>query len=356
MVPASYDAADAAHVRPRCDLRTLLAAAALVGRARRPGPDRAWRRSCDSRTSRRAAPGTATRATTCSCCAGGSRTASSRSSARRRRSATSTTGPVLLPPGARRVPDRRRLAAGRRVGDRPGGHRRGRVTWWLARSIAGPVAGLVAGLLLAVSTSAVDGSTFIWNPNLIALSSAVALAGAWQAWRTGDRGGGSWRRGDRRHGPVPRPGGRDGAHRGALLVADWRGRPAERRTAVARGPRLGWSSWPSATCRSRSTSSHATSRRLEAALAYLRGGGDAPAGPLARFPIVVRCGSSRGPWRASSPRAVVPALLAAVAVVARGHPALAGARPGRTPGRPLARPRGPVDGLFLTSPRRAWRS
>ena len=58
------------------------------------------------------------------------------------------------------------------------------VTWWLARSIAGPVAGLVAGLLLAVSTSAVDGSTFIWNPNLIALSSAVALAGAWQAWRT----------------------------------------------------------------------------------------------------------------------------------------------------------------------------
>ena len=38
---------------------------------------------------------------------------------------------------------------------------------------------------MAVSTSAVDESTFIWNPNLIALSSAVALAGAWQAWSTG---------------------------------------------------------------------------------------------------------------------------------------------------------------------------
>jgi 4-amino-4-deoxy-L-arabinose transferase-like glycosyltransferase len=58
------------------------------------------------------------------------------------------------------------------------------VTWWLARDIAGPVAGLVAGLAMAVSASAVDESTFIWNPNLIALSSAVALAGAWRAWTT----------------------------------------------------------------------------------------------------------------------------------------------------------------------------
>lgn len=56
------------------------------------------------------------------------------------------------------------------------------VTWWLARSIGGPVAGLVAGLLMAVSTSAVDESTFIWNPNLIPLASSVALAGAWRAW------------------------------------------------------------------------------------------------------------------------------------------------------------------------------
>ena len=56
------------------------------------------------------------------------------------------------------------------------------VTWWLAREIAGPIAGLVAGLAIAVSPAAVDESTFIWNPNLIALSSAVALGGAWHAW------------------------------------------------------------------------------------------------------------------------------------------------------------------------------
>jgi 4-amino-4-deoxy-L-arabinose transferase-like glycosyltransferase len=56
------------------------------------------------------------------------------------------------------------------------------VTWWLGRSIGGPVAGLVAGLLMAVSASAVDESTFIWNPNLIALTSSIALAGAWRAW------------------------------------------------------------------------------------------------------------------------------------------------------------------------------
>ena len=58
------------------------------------------------------------------------------------------------------------------------------LTWWLARSIGGPLAGLVAGLAMAVSASAVDESTFIWNPNLIALSSAIALAGAWHAWTT----------------------------------------------------------------------------------------------------------------------------------------------------------------------------
>ena len=58
------------------------------------------------------------------------------------------------------------------------------VTWWLARSIGGPVAGLVAGLAMAVSSAAVEESTFIWNPNLIALSSAIALAGAWRAWTT----------------------------------------------------------------------------------------------------------------------------------------------------------------------------
>ena len=59
------------------------------------------------------------------------------------------------------------------------------VTAWLARSIAGPTAGLIAALLLAVSSSAVEESIFIWNPNLIALSSSIALAAAWRAWTTG---------------------------------------------------------------------------------------------------------------------------------------------------------------------------
>jgi hypothetical protein len=35
---------------------------------------------------------------------------------------------------------------------------------------------------MAVSASAVEESTFIWNPNLIALSSSIALAAAWRAW------------------------------------------------------------------------------------------------------------------------------------------------------------------------------
>jgi hypothetical protein len=59
------------------------------------------------------------------------------------------------------------------------------VTWWLARSIGGPVAGLVAAGLMAVSSAAIEESTFIWNPNLIALSSAIAFAAAWRAWTTG---------------------------------------------------------------------------------------------------------------------------------------------------------------------------
>ena len=62
------------------------------------------------------------------------------------------------------------------------------VTWWLARAIAGPVAGFIAGFLLAVSASAIEESTFIWNPNLIALSSSIALAAAWRAWTTGRTG------------------------------------------------------------------------------------------------------------------------------------------------------------------------
>jgi Dolichyl-phosphate-mannose-protein mannosyltransferase len=61
------------------------------------------------------------------------------------------------------------------------------VVWWLARAIGGPVAGAVAGLAMALSAAAIDESTFIWNPNLIALSSALALAGTWRAWMGGDR-------------------------------------------------------------------------------------------------------------------------------------------------------------------------
>jgi hypothetical protein len=61
------------------------------------------------------------------------------------------------------------------------------VVWWLARTVGGPLAGAVAGIVMALSAAAIDESTFIWNPNLIALSSAVALAAAWRAWSGGDR-------------------------------------------------------------------------------------------------------------------------------------------------------------------------
>src|SRR4029079_12846569 len=61
------------------------------------------------------------------------------------------------------------------------------VVWWLARQVGGPVAGAGAGLVAALSAAAIDESTFIWNPNLIALSSALALAGTWRAWSGGDR-------------------------------------------------------------------------------------------------------------------------------------------------------------------------
>jgi hypothetical protein len=59
------------------------------------------------------------------------------------------------------------------------------VTWWVARQLGGPVAGLAAGLLMALSATAIEQSTFIWNPNILALTSSIALAGAWRAWATG---------------------------------------------------------------------------------------------------------------------------------------------------------------------------
>ena len=58
------------------------------------------------------------------------------------------------------------------------------VIWWLGRAMGGRAAGLVAGLLAATSATAVGGSTFIWNPNLLPLAAALALAFGWRAWTT----------------------------------------------------------------------------------------------------------------------------------------------------------------------------
>jgi len=63
------------------------------------------------------------------------------------------------------------------------------VVWWLARSSGGsaigPVAGFIAGLLIAMSPSAIETSTFIWNPNPIPLFAALAYAAAWRARQSG---------------------------------------------------------------------------------------------------------------------------------------------------------------------------
>ncbi len=57
--------------------------------------------------------------------------------------------------------------------------------WWLARLIGGPLAAAVAGLLAAVSPAGIDESTFIWNPNLIPVASALAFVGMILARQTG---------------------------------------------------------------------------------------------------------------------------------------------------------------------------
>lgn len=63
------------------------------------------------------------------------------------------------------------------------------LVWWIARAVAGQtggqIAGLVAALVGTVSASAISESTFIWNPNLIAFSSALTIAAGWRAWTTG---------------------------------------------------------------------------------------------------------------------------------------------------------------------------
>ena len=54
----------------------------------------------------------------------------------------------------------------------------------LARSVGGTLAGVIAGLLMAISATAIDESTFLWNPNLVAFTSALAVTAAWRAWTT----------------------------------------------------------------------------------------------------------------------------------------------------------------------------
>lgn len=57
------------------------------------------------------------------------------------------------------------------------------VAWWAAREMAGPVAGLIAALLLTVSSASIAASTWLWNPNPVPLASLVAVGAAWRAWR-----------------------------------------------------------------------------------------------------------------------------------------------------------------------------
>lgn len=166
------------------------------------------------------------------------------------------------------------------------------VVGWLARAIAGPIAGLVAALLLAVSSSAVEESIFIWNPNIIALSSSIALAAAWQAWRSGRArwwvvaGAGAV---VTMHGHVlgviltPVIAG--------LLVADWRRR---RRSGDAEGTRalgraaLAWLAIALLSYVPLAIHELATGgSELRAALAFVAGGGGEAAIPLPlRVPIV----------------------------------------------------------------------
>ncbi len=163
------------------------------------------------------------------------------------------------------------------------------VTWWLARSIAGPVAGLVAGLAMAVSASAVEESTFIWNPNLIALSSAIALAGAWQAWSTRRprwwllaAAGTAITLQSHVLGIALLP------MVGALLVADARARfPGGKRRRVWRYGLAGLAIVAATFLPLAIHELQSDFSEIHAALEYLRAGGDPTAlGPLARFLVI----------------------------------------------------------------------
>jgi 4-amino-4-deoxy-L-arabinose transferase-like glycosyltransferase len=164
-------------------------------------------------------------------------------------------------------------------------------TGWLARSIGGPWAGIAAGLVLAASATAVEESTFIWNPNLIALSSSIALAAAWRAHRTGRArwwvlAGVAAVVTMHCHvlGVILTP------IVAALLVADWRAR-RHGRSSVAR--RIGWAAvaWVAIAALSyvplaiHELGSDAS--ELRAAAAFLAGGGgSSPIALPARVPIV----------------------------------------------------------------------
>lgn len=58
------------------------------------------------------------------------------------------------------------------------------ILWWVARSMAGRSAGLITALLTATLVSTVNFSTFIWNPSMVEVGSAIALLGMWQAWHS----------------------------------------------------------------------------------------------------------------------------------------------------------------------------
>lgn len=58
------------------------------------------------------------------------------------------------------------------------------LVWWVARSIAGPAAGLITAYLAAISAALIGYSIFVWNPTLLEPGAALAVLGAWQAWRS----------------------------------------------------------------------------------------------------------------------------------------------------------------------------
>lgn len=193
------------------------------------------------------------------------------------------------------------------------------VTWWLARSIAGPGAGFVAGLAMAVSPATIDESTFIWNPNLIALSSAIALAGAWRAWSTGRPRwwivaaiGTAVTMQSHVLGVTLLP------IVGALLVADWRrgGTGGQDRGTVLRAGVVGLGvialSFLPLVIHELTTDF----AEVDAALAYIRAGGDPPSeGPLGRF-VFIAARVVSWPLVGLIVDGVAAAVLALVAVVA----------------------------------------